>query len=189
MIEITLPWPDKRLNPNVKGSWYIKYKAAEEANTCGYLTAYENGLPNNLDTSLRFEATYNFYPPDRRRRDQDNHLGMMKNYVDGFFHYMRGDDSQIKRTILEWGDVTPGGKVVLTLEELDNDQPPLAVRDHCDRIAALPDMGSVEGIDMTEKFDELWDEMTRTIIFVFIVFGVLLAFLGLALGYLLWGAG
>ena len=42
---------------------------------------------------------------------------------------------------------------------------------------------------MTKKFDELWDEMTRTIIFVFIVFGVLLAFLGLALGYLLWGTG
>jgi len=28
------------------------------------------------------------------------------------------DDSRIRRTVLEWGDVTPGGKVVLTLEEM-----------------------------------------------------------------------
>ena len=119
MIEITLPWPDKILNPNVKAHWAVKARAAEEAHTCGYLTAYENGLPNNLDTSISFEATYNFYPPDRRRRDQDNHLGMMKNYVDGFFQYMRGDDSQIKRTVLEWGEVVKGGKVVLRLEEME----------------------------------------------------------------------
>ena len=118
MITIELPWPDKRLNPNVKVHWARKARGAEEAHTCGYLTAYEKGLPNNLDTSIGFQATYNFYPPDRRRRDQDNHLGMMKNYVDGVFHYMRADDSQIKRTVIEWGAVVKGGKVVLTLKAI-----------------------------------------------------------------------
>ena len=117
MIEITLPWPDKRLNPNIKVHWRVKYAAGQEAHKQGYLVALEKGL-YDLDTLINFEAIYNFYPPDRRRRDQDNHLGMMKNYVDGIFHYMRMDDSRIKRTVLEWGEVTPGGKVVLTLEEM-----------------------------------------------------------------------
>ena len=118
MIEITLPWPDKRLNPNFKAHWTVKAKAAEDAYRDGYLTACDVGVINNMDITIRLIATYNFYPPNRRQRDQDNHLGMMKFYVDGLFHYMRGDDSQIQRTILEWGDVTPGGKVVLTLEEM-----------------------------------------------------------------------
>jgi hypothetical protein len=29
------------------------------------------------------------------------------------------DDSQIKRVVLEWGDVTPGGQVMLVLERTD----------------------------------------------------------------------
>ena len=119
MIEITLPWPDKRLSPNARVHWREKAGAADEAHRAGYLVALATeDLPYVLD-GLSYVVSYEFCPPDRRRRDQDNYLGMMKNYVDGVFHYLRSDDSRIKRTVLEWGEVVKGGKVVLRLEEME----------------------------------------------------------------------
>jgi crossover junction endodeoxyribonuclease RusA len=64
-------------------------------------------------------ASYVFHPPDRRKRDIDNFLAMMKNYQDGVCAALGIDDSRIKRTVIEWGDVCKGGKVVLTLTELE----------------------------------------------------------------------
>ena len=57
--------------------------------------------------------------PDRRKRDMDNCLAMMKPYQDGICDALGVDDSRIKRTVLEWGDVVKGGKVVLRLEEME----------------------------------------------------------------------
>ena len=44
---------------------------------------------------------------------------MEKNYLDGVCDALGIDDSRIKRTVLEWGEVVKGGKVVLTLEEME----------------------------------------------------------------------
>ena len=128
MIEITLPWPDKRLSPNARVHWREKSTAARVAKAQGrYLMMEIFNSPYGYPCSwsrkgtgnMNFQASYTFSPPDRRRRDIDNLLSQEKNYQDGVCAALEIDDSRIKRTVLEWGDVTPGGKVVLTLEEME----------------------------------------------------------------------
>ena len=121
MITIELSWPDKRLSPNSRNKW-AKVKATEEARNDAFYITYEakvstvewyvGGLP------YRILARYTFYPPDRRKRDTDNALSMCKAAQDGVCSALGIDDSRIKRTVLEWGDVVKGGKVVLRLEEM-----------------------------------------------------------------------
>ena len=117
MIEVTLPWPDKRLSPNARVHWRKRYEAAREAQTIAKVIARNKLIrwfpPEEL------QARYEFCPPDKRRRDQDNFLSMMKPYQDGVCDVYRIDDSHIKRTVLEWGEVVTGGKVVLRLEEME----------------------------------------------------------------------
>lgn len=53
------------------------------------------------------------YPPDNRRRDLDNYL---KALLDALTHAgIWGDDSQIKRLLVEWGSVTKKGQVKITI--------------------------------------------------------------------------
>ena len=120
MIEITLPWPDKRLSPNARVHWLEKAEAAKGAREAGYYLMrntstiwVRDGIPDEI------VSQYTFHPPDRRRRDQDNYSAMMKSYQDGVCDAMGIDDSCFQMAAPVWGDVTPGGKVVLTLEEME----------------------------------------------------------------------
>ena len=117
MIEITLPWPDKRLSPNARVHWREKSKVATEYRSHAFTEVIVKRLREALNGYQ--QASYIFHPPDRRRRDIDNCHSMMKAAQDGVCQALNIDDSRIKRTVLEWGDVTPGGKVVLTLEEME----------------------------------------------------------------------
>lgn len=57
------------------------------------------------------------FPPDRRRRDIDN---VQKSLLDAMQHggaYF--DDSQIMRLSIERGSVTPGGKTVVQIREVN----------------------------------------------------------------------
>ena len=117
MIEITLPWPDKRLNPNARNRW-AKINAKEDAKIEAWWCAFEE-VHKQTSKDAKYEACYTFYPPDKRHRDIDNCLAMMKAAQDGVCEYLAMNDEQIKRTVLEWGEVVKGGRVVLTLEEMD----------------------------------------------------------------------
>ena len=122
MIEITLPWPDKRLSPNSRCHWREKAQAAHLSRWDGghatieeiatIVEWYPSGLP------YKVLAHYTFHPPDKRKRDIDNALSSMKNSTDGVCSALGIDDECIKRTVLEWGEVVKGGKVVLRLEEI-----------------------------------------------------------------------
>ena len=122
MIEIVLLWPDKRLSPNARVHWAVLSALKETSKGDAWWSTFEalqgSRHPGRAD---KYEAQYIFNPPDRRKRDIDNCLAMMKEAQDGVCDYLGLDDSRIKRTVLEWGDVTPGGKVVLRLEELSDD--------------------------------------------------------------------
>jgi len=59
------------------------------------------------------EVNVVLYPPDKRRRDLDNY---QKALFDSLTHAgVWGDDSQIKRFTVEWGELTKGGRAELTI--------------------------------------------------------------------------
>ena len=120
MLRVELPWPPRELSPNARVHWTAKAEAAQTAKAQGCYLTLEAELPTGwlwLDAD-GIQATYVFHPPDKRKRDIDNYLSMMKNYIDGVCAALGIDDSRIKRTVIEWGSVVKGGKVVLRLEEL-----------------------------------------------------------------------
>ena len=123
MIEVTLPWPDKRLSPNSRCHWREKAEAAHLARWDGghYTWEVKNAINEWYSGGLPYKvvAQYTFHPPDRRHRDIDNCLSMMKSTQDGVCSALGIDDNCIKRTVLEWGEVVKGGKVVLRLEEME----------------------------------------------------------------------
>ena len=119
MITIELPWPDKRLSPNARNKW-AKIKAIEEAREYGGWVAHEARMQPGIVLSAAngLKAQYAFYPPDRRRRDQDNYSAMMKSYQDGVCDALGIDDSCFQMAAPVWAEVVKGGKVVLRLEEM-----------------------------------------------------------------------
>jgi crossover junction endodeoxyribonuclease RusA len=125
MITIELPWPDKRLSPNSRCHWHEKAEAAKIAREQGLYGVLEityiwpkDKAPPLKPLPEQFEAQYTFHPPDKRHRDVDNVHSSCKNFQDGVCDALEIDDSRIKRTVLEWGEVVKGGKVVLRLEEM-----------------------------------------------------------------------
>jgi len=115
---ICLPWPDKELSPNAHLHWRSKIEYQVAATSTGYLLVLEKygNQPGNFAGDLALTLT--FYPPDRRRRDMDNLLSSFKHHIDGICQAAGADDSQIKRIVLEWGDVVVGGMVDLSLKVL-----------------------------------------------------------------------
>ena len=84
MITIELPWPDKRLSPNARVHWREKAKMKKLARNDGIYYAHQapNVYRRNRDAET-YEAQYMFYPPDRRKRNIDNCIAMMKAAQDG----------------------------------------------------------------------------------------------------------
>lgn len=66
------------------------------------------------DTKIALEIVA--YPPDRRRRDLDN---LLKAPLDALTHAaVWADDSQIRRIVIEFGEVRKGGALAINLKEM-----------------------------------------------------------------------
>ena len=101
-LRIELPFPPKQLSPNARVHWREKAKVvARYREDCGWagVAAWRNGKPYrdkppiNLQYPVRAAVT--FVVPDRRRRDLDNLLAMLKPAWDGLCDagVLAGDDS------------------------------------------------------------------------------------------------
>jgi len=122
MITITLPWPPSELNKNDTNTHRMaKARIIKEAREVAYYETLSHRFGDDWYLWEKINATYTFHPPDRRRRDLMNWLGACAAFQDGMFDALDADDYRIKRTVLEWGEVEPDGKVVVRLEELKND--------------------------------------------------------------------
>jgi hypothetical protein len=79
---VTVPWPSSKLSQNARGAWQksanviAKYRRDCEMITHGVIAI--NGKPIVSFDSAKFE----FYPPDNRRRDLQNMIGLMKSGID-----------------------------------------------------------------------------------------------------------
>ena len=113
MIEITVPYPPKELNPNTKLHWaakmgYIKMYRG----TCKAIACESSHVIPDGDLVLDLE----FFPPDNRRRDDDNMISSFKAGRDGIAEALELDDVRFQLRV-RTRDKFPGGKVVVKIYE------------------------------------------------------------------------
>lgn len=79
---VTLPLPPRELSPNSRPHWTVKARAVATCKNEAVLAVFmKYGAQHNpLD---RATVRYNFYFPDKRRRDADNAEASCKAYLDG----------------------------------------------------------------------------------------------------------
>ena len=101
MIEIVLPFPDKRLNPNrANGRHYsavASIKKKVRCDTAIIAKVVANGLKFDLnDICIKVTFVY----PDKRHRDLDNLYAACKAMVDGIADGLGINDKQFHPVIL-----------------------------------------------------------------------------------------
>ena len=111
------PWPPKELSPNARVHWRALAKAkAEYKEDCGWsLAGWKSGGVNAPAPPVMAQVT--FVVADRRRRDSDNHMAMLKPVWDALVALeVLEDDSHDKLKIAEpkW-ERGPEKKVIVEL--------------------------------------------------------------------------
>ena len=95
MLEVTLPWMPKALNPNQRGHWSVKSKAAKAYRRTCHLLTLEAGL-RGVDWEGDIHVWIDFYPPDRRQRDDDNMIAAFKSGRDGLADALGVNDKRFR---------------------------------------------------------------------------------------------
>jgi crossover junction endodeoxyribonuclease RusA len=97
MNEITLPWPPSALSPNARVHWSKKSKAAKlYREACFNLTKQAIASGFTIPKSEKLSLWIDFYPPDRRKRDDDNCISSFKSGRDGLAQALGIDDSKFR---------------------------------------------------------------------------------------------
>ena len=114
MITLTLPWPDPKLSPN-RGNRYGKMTEVKVARKLAWAFALKEIAANPVYVSAKMPlcVRFQFYPPDRIRRDLDNLIGSCKAYQDGIFDALGINDHKPSRIEADRCGVFPGGKVII----------------------------------------------------------------------------
>lgn len=122
-MNLTLPFP-----PSVNTYWRAPNKGplagrhlisakgrAYQSDACAAIIEQLRKLPKPSSAPAAVEII--LFPPDARRRDIDNYN---KALFDALTHAgIWKDDSQIKRMLVEWGPITPKGKVEITISKYE----------------------------------------------------------------------
>jgi len=120
-IKLLLPYPPRQLNPNRKQHWAQKAKHAKSyrktcmAMTRAALMQERFELPGGNIPKGSVKLDIDFYPPDRRNRDDDNAMASFKAGRDGIAQALRCDDSIFRASPFLHSEPHPGGKVVVTI--------------------------------------------------------------------------
>lgn len=94
MSEIVLPWPPSQLNPNKRLHWSQRAKWAKAYRLeCGII-ARKSGVSIDWDGDIH--AWIDFYPPDRRNRDDDNMISAFKSGRDGLADALKVNDKRFR---------------------------------------------------------------------------------------------
>jgi|GEM_PF-1160919 len=99
-LSLVLPWPDKRLSPNVRVHWRDKATASRRARRITSKLCMEAGLRRDFEQPLtdktRVSLALTLYPPNKRRRDDDNLIAAFKPYRDALATHLLIDDSRFE---------------------------------------------------------------------------------------------
>lgn len=100
-MKIVLPWPDARLSPNARLHWRAKVGPKQSARIkTGWIVVTSEGFYQTREWLQANEEpvpiTVSFFPPDGRRRDDDNMVGSFKSYRDGIAQAFGIDDRRFR---------------------------------------------------------------------------------------------
>jgi crossover junction endodeoxyribonuclease RusA len=99
VVEVTLPWPDKRVSPNYRQShsWRSYAPAVKAQRDMAHQITLAAIMPNRPTFDAeRITVEVNFYPPDRRNRDEDGMIGSAKSALDGIADALHVDDKRFR---------------------------------------------------------------------------------------------
>lgn len=111
MNELVLPWPSRSLHPNARVHWAAKAKAAKAARKAGFILTTQAGWSRVKLPDGRLHLWIDFYPPDRRCRDDDGLLSSMKAARDGIADALGIDDHRFVSHPYVKDEVRKGGEV------------------------------------------------------------------------------
>jgi len=120
-VILTLPWPERALHPNARVHWRQLAKAKKAARSLAFLEAVRAGAKGANLPAGRLHLWIDFYPPDRRRRDDDGLLASMKAHRDGIADALGVDDSRFVSHPWIKDEVRKGGEVVIKITGGPND--------------------------------------------------------------------
>jgi len=113
--ELVLPWPDRALHPNARIHWAKLAKAKSLSRVFAFWKTLEAGWKGEQLPEGRLHLWMDFYPPDRRRRDDDGLLASMKAARDGIAEALKIDDNRFVSHPYVKDEVIKGGMVVIRI--------------------------------------------------------------------------
>ena len=116
---LELPWPPKELTPNAKRRkhWTVySGKASKYRRDCSLLTTALLNAERVPRTMALKILSITFYPPDRRRRDDDGMIGAFKAGRDGVADALGVDDHSF-RPNYHFAEPVKNGRVVIHIGE------------------------------------------------------------------------
>lgn len=119
-MKIVLPWPDKRLSPNARLHWKPKSEVVKRARWDAAYAALEAAggslreFRRTWADEGRIPVKFRFYAPDRRPRDDDNVIAMLKAARDGIADALGVNDRRFQSTY-EFADPEKPGRVEVTV--------------------------------------------------------------------------
>ena len=114
---VLLPWPPKPLWQNRRCHWSQKALAVAQARKGALYASIEAGL-RHMPTGdgWTHHLSFDFCPPDRRKRDLQNLPATQKAYIDGIADALGIDDGNFKvKWPEEFGTVSYNGGSVLVV--------------------------------------------------------------------------
>jgi len=117
MKPLVLPWPNRVLHPNARVHWAALARARKAARSEAYLLALGAGWRVGTAPQGRLHLWIDFYPPDRRRRDDDGLLASLKAARDGIADALQIDDARFVSHPFVRDEVRKGGQVVVRITD------------------------------------------------------------------------
>ena len=92
-MTVTLPWPPSALSPNSRTNWRKKAPITKAYKEACWAIVKESGM-TAPETEGRLHLWIDFFPPDRRHRDDDNMIASFKAGRDGLALALGIDDKR-----------------------------------------------------------------------------------------------
>lgn len=93
-VMLKFPWPAKELSPNARVHWSKKHKASKRLRTESYIITNASNM--KIDWEGDIHLWIDFYPPDKRHRDQDNMISACKSMLDGMADALGVNDKRFR---------------------------------------------------------------------------------------------